>query len=278
MAEGLSLHLGLNRLDRSHYGGLGGAEEGGWEGVLVACEQDAIDLQAIASAQGFTTSTLLTEAATVEAVTRAVREGAASLSDGDMFVMTFASYGGEVPDRNSDERWRERTWALYDRQMPEDEVMSLLASFRPNVRVLVIDDSSAAGTMRRDALSFVDLALDADVPSVRALPADVAIETYRSHSGLYDEIQRSCTSSPEAVIRAAVVIIASCMANQLAADGTRNGLFTETLRRVWRDGQFEGDYKRFVKEVVGLMPPTQSPQLTERGSGEPFIRERPFTI
>jgi hypothetical protein len=276
MAEGFSLHLGLNRLDPSHYAGFAASGEGRWEGSLAGCEQDAIDLEAITEAQGFTPASLLGDAATVQAVTDAVGERAASLTEGDMFVLTFSGYGGEVPDRNGD-RWRERTWALYDRQMPEDELMSLLASFRPNVRLLVLDDSSVSGTVRRDVLSFVDLPLDDDTPRTKALPPDVSSETYRSHSSLYDEIQHSHASGEEAAIPAAVVIISGCAESQLAVDGSPNGVFTEALLRVWDNGGFSGDYRAFVREITARMPPTQSPVLTQRGSGKLFLRQRPFS-
>jgi metacaspase-1 len=278
MAEGFSLHLGLNRLDASHYAGFAGSGEGRWEGSLAGCEQDAIDLEAITQAQEFTAATLLGDAATVQAVTDAVEERAASLTEGDLFVLTFSGYGGEVPDKNSDQQWRERTWALYDRQMPEDELISLLASFRPNVRLLVLDDSSVSGTVRRDVLSFVDLPLDDDAPRTRALPPDVASETYRSHSRLYDEIQGSHASGEEAAIPAAVVIISGCAEGQLAEDGSPNGFFTEALLRVWDNGGFSGDYRAFVREITARLPPTQSPVLAQRGSGKPFVRQRPFSL
>jgi len=50
--KGLSLHIGLNRVDPAHYGG--------WDGQLAACEFDAKDMQALAKAQGFTSQLLLT--------------------------------------------------------------------------------------------------------------------------------------------------------------------------------------------------------------------------
>lgn len=277
MAEGFSLHVGLNRLDASHYTGFAGSGEGRWEGSLAGCEQDAIDLEAIAQEQKFTAATLLGDAATVQAVTDAVGERAASLTEGDVFVLTFSGYGGEVPDRNSDQQWRERTWALYDRQLPEDELISLLASFRPNVRVLVVDDSAVSGTVRRDVLSFVD-PLDDDTPRTKALPPDVASETYRIHSSLYDEIQGSHASGEEAAIPAAVVFMSGCAEGQLAVDGSPNGLFTAALLRVWDRGGFKGDYRAFVNAITARMPPTQSPVLTQRGSGKPFVRQRPFSL
>ena len=67
--KGMSLHIGLNRVDPGHYQG--------WSGDLHGCENDANDLAAIAKAAGFTTSVLLTEAGTTAAVQRGI--GAAAV-------------------------------------------------------------------------------------------------------------------------------------------------------------------------------------------------------
>ena len=64
MTRGISLHIGLNRVDPAHYDG--------WDGALTACEFDANDMQAIAESRGFETSKLLTEEATSEAVIAAI--------------------------------------------------------------------------------------------------------------------------------------------------------------------------------------------------------------
>jgi hypothetical protein len=56
MAEGKSLHIGLNGVDASAYDG--------WPGPLSACEADADDMQALAKAAGFATKKLLTAKAT----------------------------------------------------------------------------------------------------------------------------------------------------------------------------------------------------------------------
>jgi hypothetical protein len=52
--KGISLHIGLNRVDPVRYGG--------WKGELVACENDACDMETIARRQGFVTHSLLTKA------------------------------------------------------------------------------------------------------------------------------------------------------------------------------------------------------------------------
>ena len=53
--KGISLHVGLNRVDPIHYTG--------WKGELAACENDARDMETIARSQGFVAQSLLTKAA-----------------------------------------------------------------------------------------------------------------------------------------------------------------------------------------------------------------------
>ncbi|HZI93547.1 MAG TPA: caspase family protein, partial [Patescibacteria group bacterium] len=92
MSKGISIHIGLNRVDPVHYGG--------WDGQLAACEFDAKDMRAMARAQGFTTNILLTAAASSGAVTRAIARAAATLAGGDMLLLTYSGHGGQIPDTN----------------------------------------------------------------------------------------------------------------------------------------------------------------------------------
>ena len=60
MARGISLHIGLNKVDPDQYGG--------WDGTLNACESDANDMKAIADSRGFESNILLTSDASAEAI------------------------------------------------------------------------------------------------------------------------------------------------------------------------------------------------------------------
>ena len=65
----------------------------------------------------------------------------------------------------------------------------------------------------------------------------------------------------------------------LSSDGTFNGLFTGTLLRVWKDGAFTGDYKKFRQAIVQRMPPDQTPRYFVVGAPNPgFEAQKPFTI
>jgi len=94
MANGISLHIGLNVVDPNHYGG--------WSGPLNACEADAQDMTAIAQSQGFNSTTLLTAQGVRAAVIDHIRNAASTLADGDIYFLSYSGHGGQVPDVNGD--------------------------------------------------------------------------------------------------------------------------------------------------------------------------------
>ena len=69
MAKGISLHIGLNEVDPTHYSG--------WNGALSACEFDANDMASLAKKQGFVESSIvLTKEATAAAVAERIQNAA----------------------------------------------------------------------------------------------------------------------------------------------------------------------------------------------------------
>src|SRR4051795_7696417 len=148
MAKGLSLHIGLNSVDASHYAG--------WDGQLVACEFDANDMEALAESQDFTTKKLLTKDATADAVRKAIADAGSELEAEDILFVTYSGHGGQVPDSNSDEDDRmDETWVLYDRQLVDDELYTLWADFKPGTRILVLSDSCHSGSVVRVLPDFI---------------------------------------------------------------------------------------------------------------------------
>jgi hypothetical protein len=125
MARGRSLHIGLNRIDPAHYGS---------DGALGGCLNDARDMGALAESQGYDPRiSLLDDKATVSAVKAAINEASAALEAGDIFLMTYAGHGGQVPDTNGDEGSdelggagdaKDETWCLFDRMLIDDELYS----------------------------------------------------------------------------------------------------------------------------------------------------------
>jgi hypothetical protein len=280
MASGLSLHVGVNRVDAAHYAG--------WEGPLTACEADADDMSALARAQGFTARKLLTREATREAVRAHIGDAASSLRRGDFFLLTYSGHGGQLPDRNGDEPdLMDETWCLFDGELVDDELHQLWMSFADGVRIFVLSDSCHSGSVTRVALTshanhvMAESGLlppSFEKPVYRFMPDEIALRTYRANREFYDQLAKDVP--PErGVPRATVRLFSGCQDNQLSLDGTFNGLFTANLLRVWNDGRFRGDYARFHRAILDRMPATQSPNHFVIGAPNPaFDVEEPFTI
>jgi hypothetical protein len=279
MPKGLSLHIGLNRVDPSHYDG--------WDGALAGCEADANDMTALAKKQKFKPTKLLNEQATAAAVIGAISEAAQKLKVGDIFFLSYSGHGSQVPDKNGDEKdgWDE-TWVLYDRQLVDDELYSLWSQFAPGVRILVLSDSCHSGTVTR-AILYQQLhnsplaqgTLADPTLGTRAMPEDVRNRTYKKNKALYDGVQQAFRSGDKVNVSASILLISGCQDNQLSSDGDKNGLFTQTMLKVWNKGEFKGRYRKFYQEIAQQMPPWQSPNFYRAGLTNPqFEAQNPFTV
>ena len=271
--KGLSLHIGLNRVDPAHYGG--------WDGALTACEYDANDMAALAKAQGFQPQKLLTAQGTSTAVLRAIQQAAVQLRRGDIFFLTYSGHGGQMPDTNHEEADRQdETWVLYDRELIDDELYALWGKFAAGVRIVMLSDSCHSGTVARAMPIFNRANAGVTVPVRNQLmPPEVGLRTYRRNKALYDGLQNKTPAGEKATVRATVILISGCQDNQLSMDGNRNGLFTEKLRKVWQKGRFAGTHKRFRDKIAALMPSSQTPNYYVVGATNPaFEAQNPFTI
>ena len=170
MPKGISLHIGLNRVDPAQYEG--------WDGALAACEFDAKDLATIARKRGFKSSDLiLTRQATSKTLIDAIGAAAKKLSKGDLFLLTYSGHGGQVKDTNGDEKdGRDETWVLYDRQIVDDELYALYRKFKAGVRIFVLSDSCHSGTVTRAVPAFLEAG-----PRARFMPLEVGDRVYKAH-------------------------------------------------------------------------------------------------
>jgi hypothetical protein len=273
----LSLHLGLNSVSAAHYEG--------WEGPLAACENDARDLAALATKQGYASTVLLTRKGTRTALLKGLRAAAKALKAGDRFLLTYSGHGGQVPDTNRDEVDRkDETWCLWDGQLLDDELYFELSRFAAGVRLVVLSDSCHSGTVTRARAPLPP-------PSgqrPKLLPDAVAMRVYGAHQAQYDALQSAVfkaaaaarVSDPDAALaqvavsgpgaqaltltgpfKPAVLLISGCQDNQFSMDGENNGAFTEQLLRTWNHGRFAGSYAQLHAQVRAAMPPSQSPNL-----------------
>jgi hypothetical protein len=281
MARGMSVHVGLNRVDPAHYNN--------WDGALTACESDANDMESLARSCGFESTKLLSQEATSEAIKGAIENAANELEPGDILFVSYSGHGGQVPDTNDEEETdsSDETWLAYDRQIVDDELYALWTTFKPEVRIVVLSDSCHSGTVNRDITAPVpDPVATAEEaarqePRFRALPRDTMVATYEQNEELYDGIQAECPSSTssESEIGARVLLISGCQDDQLSRDGIKNGAFTAKLLKVWDDGAWRGSYAEFHEAIRSQMPDDQQPNLNPVGAKNPdFDRQNPFSV
>lgn len=268
MHTGISIHVGLNRVDPAQYEG--------WDGALAACEADAKDMCALAKSQGFAvTGFLLSAQATSAAVKAAVAEAAKRLVKDDVLLLTYSGPGGQVKDTNGDEfDEMDETWVLFDRQLVDDELYDLWSRFKPGVRIVVLSDSCHSGSVIRAVPCVIE-----GGRRFRAMPREVGIRVEKAHAALYRHIQDAHPKGDRVKVRATVLLISGCADNQYSMDGERNGVFTGTLKRVWAGGKFAGNYRTFRNRIAALMEASQTPNYLVIGARNPaFEAQKPFTI
>jgi lysophospholipase L1-like esterase len=281
--RGWSLHVGLNKIDPGHYAGD--------DGELYACHFDAEDMARIARERGFEKVTVLLDAeATRDSVKGCIAAAADSLKAGDLFLVTYAGHGSQIPDFNADEEdGADETLCLFDGMLIDDELYELWSRFSDDVRIVMISDSCHSGSVirgmrRRNADNDIKCK-EAGRP--RLLPLGVAVRTFREHRDFYTAIGRQFRGVDEGLLvkelnwplRGSVLLISGCQDNQTSQDGMGNGRFTQELLQVWNEGRFKGNWQEFHRRILAGMPETQSPNLMLIGrSPETLASMPPFTI
>ena len=284
MIKGVSLHIGLNTVNPLHY-----QDEQGrpWDGKLNACENDARDMQALAEAQGFSTTLVLNSEATAQRISNEIRLAAQQLQAGDLFFMSYSGHGGQVWDNNNDEPKdedkltdmagaKDETFCLYDRQFLDDEIYACLSHIPAGVRVLVLSDECHSGTVVR----LVD---DADLPAVRQMPFSASVNTVKANPGVYNAVwaEKASLQAAKAQTKSSVLLLSGCQDNQLSRDGSHNGAFTGAVLKIWQNGNFAGNYRQFHQKVVAAIPANyqQTPNYFTTGvTNAAFEQQKPFTI
>ena len=217
-------------------------------------------------------------------MTDAITIAAQSLSAGDTLFLTYSGHGGQVPDKNRDERKKgadeigeyadeyDETWVLYDRQLVDDELYAFWSEFAPDVRIIVLSDSCHSGTVTRELPPW-------EVANVDPLPSRGC--PWRCRTGSTRRTRRSttrCRTTPKPRLREAargIALISGCMDNQTSGDGPKNGRFTGRLLDVWEKGKFDGSLERLHKAINAGMPQYQTPNYYLIGPADPSFAERP---
>jgi hypothetical protein len=241
----------------------------------------------IASASKLDVKKLLTKDATVDNVKSSIQEAAQSLVPNDYFFLSYSGHGGQLRDENNDEDdYLDETWCLYDRQFVDDELNFSLREFKEGVKIFVLSDSCHSGTVVKGEALQRNIEIDKFKSNVdkqgnkyRFAPDIVLSRTYDQNKAIYDRILKDINNKEKQLI-ASVLLISGCQDDELSQDGTYNGYFTSSLKKIWDNGQFDGSYKKFHKLIYNLMMASnQHPKYFKDGKQDPsFDKARPFTI
>ena len=247
--KGYSLHIGLNSLDPES------EEYNGWEGKLAGAEADALVMLAIAKSLNYTeTHLLLGNEATRAAFFDTIEAIQKKLQPGDLFLLTFAGHGGQVPDKSGDEKdGLDETWCFYDAQILDDEIYELLQTFEAGIRVLIVSDSCFSGDILRDDEEDYD-------------------PIFSQGRNEYIELEG---------VKASVRLLASCQEHEESKEKGGRGVFTKILEEIWEEGDFEGNYQDFYGAIVSEMPFNIKQTANHLWGGavdEVFDNGKPFVV
>jgi hypothetical protein len=280
MKKGISIHIGLNHVNEEHYGND--------VSPLETCEQDALDMQAIALAQNFkSTFLLLSENATRDAVKSAIKSASKELDSGDILLLSYSGHGGFVPDTNGDEKEDrlDETWCLYDGQLIDDELFALWSKFKKGVRIVMLSDSCHSGTVAKN--SNFNEQKESPLFKKKLLSYPTAKRVYVENKSFYEKIAGKFLNKKSKKIKASIKLLAACQDPQVSytIPFARNSIFTEKLLKVWNGGQFIGTYSEFFEaikeemEALDFLPTKQTPNHYGVGEeDENFNQQKPFQI
>jgi subtilisin family serine protease len=238
MPKGFSLHIGVNKVDQTHYGGLP---------ELLAAVNDAKTMQQFATKFGYERILPLhNSAATAQKVLETLSDWSKELTAGDILLLTFSGHGGQIDDKKyytDGDRGTDETWCLYDRQLIDDELYEAFQQFKDGVRILVFSDSCHSGTVIRGVgdddleLTVEGMLRKLEKKKLIRLKEMVGNKPYSKHfTAVYKPIQerlKTNTGNTNRRIGAAVKLFAACQDNQKAYDGAENGRFTGMLKELW---------------------------------------------
>ncbi len=270
MAKGISLHIGMNKVDPNGYP-LRPTRRGkkyvvlsdkydpvsfdcdfkiGWVGPLSSCELDADNMHELLKNQKFRAKTLKTKKATTKNVIKEIRSAAKKLVAGDTFLLSYSGHGAQVEDLSGDEAdGEDETWCLYDRMFLDDEQRELYAEFAEGVKIVVLSDSCHSGSATRSANSNSSAELRPhECGELREMEERTAVAVYLGRKKEYDQIQRNLQNPPPK-LKASRVLFSACQDYEHAMGYDDGGVFTVALIKIWNGGKFKGSYGDLAKQI-----------------------------
>jgi hypothetical protein len=268
MPRAVSIHIGVND-PRDHHVLLRHSEDGAW------------GMAGLASQAGYDSILVLRgPAATRAAVHEALAGAAGTLACGDTLLVSFSGHGGQVMDRDMDERHgSDESWCLYDGELLDDKLAGYWRLFDSGIRIVVVSESCYSGGMNRTGDKHAAYAAGEAAPRVMrgGLVMRSGLRTPGLVTAAAAEAVASCIAEPPRdcfEIRASVLMLTASTEQQPAEEG----LFTRCLLDVWAGGDFRGSYCRFYEEVkrrVMTARSGQEPQILMLGAPDPAFPLEP---
>ena len=231
----ISLHIALNYVGNRQFSQLGG------------CLKDGLAMKGLAEAHGWQVDGVLTEKdATRRAFNERMTRYASTLVAGDRLLITYSGHGSFKPDRDGDEAdGQDETWCLWDGQLVDDKIGSMLEKFQPGVKIVVLSDSCFSGTVTR-------------APGQTPQPMPLAVP----------EIDR---------VKANVLLLSGCSDSQVSYDSAAGGRFTLAMLDSLGKLPDGAGWRTLHAMTVKRLRRVQKPQLTLSGPIDTaFVDERPF--
>jgi len=180
---------GLTAVDPAAYGG--------WAGACPGCDVDADTFAMLCRERGLQVSLHHNAAATKASLEAAARAACAGMQPGDLLVLYVSGHGGQVNDGDTTEAdGLSETLCLWDGQMTDTYLSTVLAEVPAGVRVFFVTDTCNSGT------------------------------NYR---------RRSYKKALPAPFHAALIHYGGCADGQSSVGGPQGGVFTTALVDAWDD-------------------------------------------
>jgi hypothetical protein len=136
---------GLTAVDPAAYGG--------WAGACPGCDVDADTFALLCREKGLQVSLHMNAQATKANLEAAARAACTGMRAGDLLVLYVSGHGGQVDDGDTTEAdGLSETLCLWDGQMTDTYLSTVLAEIPAGVRVFFVTDTCNSGTNYRAAL------------------------------------------------------------------------------------------------------------------------------
>ncbi len=288
--KGYSIHIGVNKVDQSHYGGITD---------LRAAVFDAKDMLKLSTETfGYENLAFLTDdTATSKNVLNAFALANERCQDGDILLVSYSGHGSLIEDiwRNvTPDELIDQTWCLYDRQLIDDEIKYAFSQIKKKIRILVVSDSCHSGSVVRSmALSGSSTFRELIIPGLnmsmsdfcrendlveKKVPLEKSQEIQGNNMDFYKEILDNTphVEDPDSM-DASVLLLAACEDDEVTFDGRRNGRFTHTLKYVL--GNFPISSPQFIIDKISSYYEYPHPKITDYGAASNFrSKGNPFLI